>query len=469
MRRALRFYLALAAPLLGIILASGCGHDNVSPPSGVDGGGVAHAGLPGAGGGLDANAGQAEGGAVSTAGGASSLVGEAGAELAGGAGSGGCNEGKGATITGRVLAPNGLLPLAGVNVYVPSSTVDPLPYGASCWRCSLPLPGMPIALTTTDADGRFELSHAPVGEAVPLVVQTGKWQRVLSLPSVIGCQENPTDEAATRLPSQRSEGNLPRIALVTGGEDRLECLLRKLGIDDSEFASTADGGRVRLYAGLGGSARLAAADPAELGFTPAAELWSDPEALSLFDLVLLTSETAPNAVDKGSLALTALHDYAAHGGRVLLQHFQNYFLEAGGTDVSSIASFSPQPDLADPFVATVDTASARGKAFSASLAAVELAAELRKLSIHQGKNTVTAVHAPAVRLLYGESPSTVQAFSLDLPYGAAGPSCGRITATDLLTASADTLAEFPDGCTTTELNAQERALAFLLFDLGACL
>jgi hypothetical protein len=78
------------------------------------------------------------------------------------------------------------------------------------------------------------------------------------------------------------------------------------------------------------------------------------------------------------------------------------------------------------------------------------------------------VGSSAVRLLHGQSPATVQAFSLDLPLEG-GPACGRITQTELLTAAGDATADFPSGCQSTAMSQQERALAYLIFDLGACL
>src|ERR1700689_2449496 len=48
------------------------------------------------------------------------------------------------TITGTVYAPNGTLPLYGINVYVPNSDPGPLPTGLSCSQCSDPVPGDPI-------------------------------------------------------------------------------------------------------------------------------------------------------------------------------------------------------------------------------------------------------------------------------------------------------------------------------------
>ncbi len=50
------------------------------------------------------------------------------------------------TISGVVLAPNGTLPLYGINVYVPNSDPGPMPSGLTCNQCSATLPGDPVGM-----------------------------------------------------------------------------------------------------------------------------------------------------------------------------------------------------------------------------------------------------------------------------------------------------------------------------------
>lgn len=465
----MRFVTSFGLALLGIAAVVACGDDAEPPPPPSPGGSAGGSSEPGASG-AATEAGQ--GGDRAGLGG---MAANAGAGAAAGGADGGerpfgiCNDGKGATITGRVLAPNGELPVPGARVYVATTTVDPPPTGAGCWTCAGPLAGEPAALATTDSEGRFEILRAPAREQIELVVQTGKWLRTATLEGIVDCQDNPVAEADTRLPGKSSEGNLPSIALISGAEDTLECLLRKLGIDDSEFGYSASIERVQLYSAKGGMTALSEPKEGSGQLSPAKNLWASLENLSAFDLVLLGSELDENEADKPQAAVTALHQYVTAGGRVLLQHFQNYFLKAGPANVSGLATFGSQPNLPEPFALEVDVTSDRGQALADWLGVVAATDEQGKLSVSEGRNTVQAVEAPAVRLLFGSAPATVQAFSIDLPYGEGQAACGRLTATDLLTAAGDTIDDFPNGCSSTGLSAQEKALAYLLFDAGACL
>ena len=104
--------------------------------------------------------------------------------------------------------------------------------------------------------------NAPSGTNIPLVIQIGKWRRKIILPTVTKCQDNAFNDPNTvRLPrsmSDRGPGDaagdvhMPQIALSTGHSDALDCLLRKIGIADSEFTPDSGSGRVHMYVGGAG-------------------------------------------------------------------------------------------------------------------------------------------------------------------------------------------------------------------------
>ncbi len=85
-----------------------------------------------------------------------------------------------------------------------------------------------------------------MSENIPLVIQIGKWRREIVVPSVNPCVDNALEDGTVRLPRDSSEGNLPKIAVVRGASDALECLFRKIGIPDSEFTTDAGDGRIHL-------------------------------------------------------------------------------------------------------------------------------------------------------------------------------------------------------------------------------
>jgi hypothetical protein len=75
---------------------------------------------------------------------------------------------------------------------------------------------------------------------------------------------------------------------------------------------------------------------------------------------------------------------------------------------------------------------------------------------------------------FPDAPKAVQYMSFNTPIGAAEDMiCGRAVYTDLHVASIDdnTTANaqgFPASCEMRDLSAQEKAVAFMLFDLSAC-
>ncbi len=79
------------------------------------------------------------------------------------------------------------------------------------------------------------------------------------IPSLTTCANNAlTNKDQTRLPRTKAEGR-SRIAVTTGMSDALECLVRRIGVADSEFTNDAGTGRVHLYAGGGGATAFAEA------------------------------------------------------------------------------------------------------------------------------------------------------------------------------------------------------------------
>ncbi len=128
---------------------------------------------------------------------------------------------------------------------------------ATCDQCSTHQAS--LVSFVTGIDGKFTLTNPPTGPNVTLVIQLGKWRRVLTL-DVIPCTQNSLDDHAD--PACRGKqhefnslDNIPRFAISTGDVDAMECVLRKMGIADTEFTDPQlDGsgvpqaaGRVHIY------------------------------------------------------------------------------------------------------------------------------------------------------------------------------------------------------------------------------
>jgi hypothetical protein len=238
------------------------------------------------------------------------------------------------TVSGYVYAPNGTLPLYNVQVFVPNAPLKPIPKGVQCSQCGDLVSGDPVTTAYSLVTGEFTLTGVPAGKNIPIVVQLGKWRREATIPIVQPCTSNAlTDPDLTRLPKNQKEGSMPHIALTTGGCDQMGCMLPKLGIDDAEFGSQADGDNkaVNVYNGSGGSAGL--------GATAAMSLWGDATVLNTYDEAIFSCECSEAPDTKGTFgspAFGVVTDYLNAGGRIFTTDFQYAWYK-----------FSPDPNIGE--------------------------------------------------------------------------------------------------------------------------
>jgi hypothetical protein len=381
-----------------------------------------------------------------------------------------CEAGGKTTITGVVHEPAGKIPLYNVVVYVPNAKVDPFVDGASCDRCGN-ISGSPLVSAITDTKGKFVLENVPTGKDIPLVIQVGKWRRQIVIPEIKGCVDNPVDASQLRLPKNKSEGDIPKIAVTTGGADPLECLLRKIGVDDTEFGVKSGAQRIHLYAGKnGGGTKLASGTD----YAPQADLWPDAATIKKYDILLLACEGAGEDVvgpDKPEPSRAAMLEYMNSGGRIFMSHLHKYWLVHGPAPLPTVATFVEKPDLPNPTTAFIDTSFPKGAALSEWMVNVGGSTMAGEFSLNQGQHTVDAVNmATSQRWIYGKTPESVMYYTFNTPIGTKPEEqCGRVVFSDIHVSSGDTPGSpFPSGCTTKELSAQEKALVFMLFDLSSC-
>ncbi|MEO7328496.1 MAG: carboxypeptidase regulatory-like domain-containing protein, partial [Minicystis sp.] len=224
-------------------------------------------------------------------------------------------------------------------------------------------------------------------------------------------------------------------------------------------------------AGNNGSSKFTVALNGGAPFDNATSLWDTADALKKYDVTLLACEGGDFHDNKSAAALQAMFAYTSAGGRVFASHWHNYWLEAGPDPFPKTATFNHQDDLVDPFTAVIDTSFPKGKALSDWLVNVGGSDVAGQLTIHAGQHTVDAVNDTiSRRWIYGNAPTSVQYFTFNTPIAVPDDQqCGRVVFSDIHVSSGDQVgASFPDGCQTSTLSPQEKALLFMLFDLSSC-
>jgi hypothetical protein len=437
------------------------------------------------------------------------------------------------TISGTVLDPAGNNPLYDVAVYVPIQPLEALPrgvpQGGDACSCGALYKSGAITTAQTDVNGTFTLKDAPVGSQVPLVLQIGKWRRLVHI-NVTACQDNPQPMGSLTLPGSVTAGNtddnIPDIAVSTGYADTLECLLHRIGVADSEYvAGNSMSGHIHLFAGGTGTSKPTPASKGaqEVPATPGAPpsdmaLWDSQADLMPYDITLLSCEGG-ETYDAQPANLEA---YLNAGGRVFASHFHySWFsgpISSGQSYTapmdwgSNLATWGAAPTTNyGPIGGAVDqTLNLNAMPFPKGQALEQwltLVGGLVPAGGWKGVNAgdvpiftprynalVSANHKPSQPWITADGSGTggmageTMYFSFDTPVNLNPPMgpdqtgvnyCGRAVFSDLHVGGSYMTkdnAPAPAGCTsgpttgtqTVALSQQEMVLEFMIFDLSSC-
>jgi hypothetical protein len=411
-----------------------------------------------------------------------------------------CPSGKHTTITGKVYDPAGKNPLYNIAVFVPKepNALPTITGGTNtCSACSTPIEDY-VAFTQTAKDGSFKLTDVPSGSNVPLVLQVGKWRRVITIASVADCGTTKLPDSGAgqaRLPRNRKEGDLPQMALLTGGLDDLGCFMTRMGIDAGEYSAPHGGGRLDIYQGLGAGGFTGPSPGPGLSTGKAGDctnascpLWASKQSFESYDIVLLACEgdtfdedaradggfsfggTTTNVTTTGK---QAMHDWLNEGGKVFATHFQYTWFEFGPSDFQNVATWLG-PSVGDQMVnGSIDTTFVKGQAFHDWLQGVGALGGNGLLAMTGVAASMSSINSQTTsRWIYDNASSDTKYMSFETPIGGVQGDggayyCGKAVFTDLH-AGGSPMGDVPGSCQPTPLSQQEKALEFLFFDLAAC-
>ncbi len=392
------------------------------------------------------------------------------------------------TVRGRVTAPNGLDPVYDAAVYVPLM-IPEFPATVQCEVCNEPLGGTPITTISTDVNGNFVLPNVPVAQQVPIVIQKGRFRRIIPL-NITKCTDNPLTPDQARLPKNKSEGDLPKMAVAVGDYDQIECVLRSIGIDDSEFTAPGGGGAVELYQNGEGGGGFG------FGGSSASEfegLLTDATKLSTYNLVFINC--TGNTFDQlqNPTAVTQnLYNYVNTGGRLYVtdwsydymeqvSQFSPYIFYDGGGSMTAPQPVHQAADANDTsdFSATVadSTLASWLDATKVITAATLTIQDLLGGWVLMDSTSADQSTYPSQTWIHGTTNGADRPLTVTFDYNM----CGKVLYSSYHTrepGGADPLggfgggggSDFPSYCqsTASTMIAQEKVLEYLILQISAC-
>jgi len=453
-------------------------------------------------------------------GGASSSGGTVGAQCPSGAQCNvSCPNGTTTSISGKVYDPAMKNALYNVAVYVPGGPMQALPKGvptgADACNCSALFKSGAVVSAATGVDGSFKLQNAPVGKQIPLVLQVGKWRRVVHVDTT-PCADAPQPDKSLTLPGTLAgagpDDNMPDIAVSTGSADSLECLMRRIGLPDTEYAAgTSGSGHIHVFSGGnpnagggggGGQGRVGTPEQNPMPNAPASDtaLWNSAASMMPYDIVLLSCEGG----ETYNANPAELEKYLNAGGRTFASHF-HYAWFSGPLDTVGKNTYTAPADWGNNLATwtpgsgglggqangkIIQTLNGSTAPFPKGVALYEWlglngalgvqGAPVHELPIFQPRfnSVVGPANKPSQGWIADDASANTMYFSFDTPTNAPiDPKtnlpayCGRAVFSDLHVAGNPKTQDSsppPGGCANVDLSPQEKALEFMLFDLSSC-
>lgn len=227
-----------------------------------------------------------------------------------------------AKLHGKVVAPEGTIPIAGALVYTTTTAPPAIPDHVYCDKCVKLTDGTPYA--TTAADGTFTLPTF-LGEQF-LVVQKGAFRRVRKITAVTGDQTVP--KAFTTMPPKTDKANgddVPKIAVMLGAWDPIEMVLARMGLEAKITVGGFPAHARVLSKDATGFAIYGVQDLGETSPYPSpTKLITDPTEISKYHIVFIPCSGSSNmdsmpvcsGVWAGGAAQSTIDGFVKAGGRV---------------------------------------------------------------------------------------------------------------------------------------------------------
>lgn len=428
---------------------------------------------------------------------------ESSAQSCSGTGVGGCQQvscpnGGTTSVSGTVYAPNGADPLPNILVYVPTTTLTAFTDGVSSTNPVLDdaatlVSGTPLVQTTTAANGTFSLTNVPPGSNIPVVIQAGRWRRELVISSVASCQNTAVttvtqggpnslagygESTPVRFAQNQGEGDIPKMALVTGSSDSLECSLRKMGIADTEFTDyTVDvssggssPGRVNLFEGTGHSGVVPGSTThTENTLVASTSTNFSSSLLGNYNVLVLPCQgdaTDYTTADGRGNVIT----FTGVGGRIFATHRSRYYI-SDQAPINGAANWTSDTSLSNS-TATITTSFTDGLTLAQWLQDIGATTNQGQVAMTSLFNDQSGVNSPT-QVWATLANSDVAQFSFYTPVGAAAASqYGRVMFNEYHVDGSNSggSVTFPAECTGTmakasAMSAQEHMLEYSLFDL----